>query len=88
MERAKVAIKNGEYDVIILDEINVSVYFELVKEEMVLELIENKHPKVELVLTGRNASEKIMEKADLVTEMKEIKHYYTKGVEARIGIEN
>ncbi|MFZ7101691.1 MAG: cob(I)yrinic acid a,c-diamide adenosyltransferase [Peptococcaceae bacterium] len=88
IKKAKEAVSGGEYDVVILDEINVAVYFELVAEEAVLEMINNKLPQVEIVLTGRNCPAKVLERADLVTEMREIKHYYQQGVEARIGIEN
>ncbi len=75
------------YDIVILDEINVAIYFQLIKEEDVISLIKNKPNKVELVLTGRYASKNLISLADLVTEMKEIKHYYSNGIEAREGIE-
>ena len=75
------------YDVVILDEINVAVHMGIVSENEVLDLMDKKPSNVELVLTGRYASEKIIEKADLVTEMKDIKHYYEKGVQGRYGIE-
>lgn len=88
LETASKAVISGEYDLIILDEINVAMYYELVSVEDVLKIIDEKKPEVEIVLTGRNAPEKIIKRADLVTEMKEIKHYYSKGVEARKGIEN
>ena len=88
MKRAKEAITSGKYDLVVLDEINVALHFELVTWEQVLDLIEGKPDHVELVLTGRGATPELIEKADLVTEMKEIKHYYTRGVDARIGIEN
>ena len=81
------AIQSGKYDIVILDEINVAVYFKLIDVENILALINNKPQHVELVLTGRYAHEAIIEKADLVTEMQEIKHYYEKGIEARKGIE-
>ncbi|MDK2822934.1 MAG: cob(I)alamin adenosyltransferase [Clostridia bacterium] len=85
---AQKAVTNGEYDLVILDEINVAMFFELINIEDVVEIIENKAAHVELVLTGRNCPEKILDKANLVTEMREIKHYYQEGVEARMGIEN
>ncbi|NLW25022.1 MAG: cob(I)yrinic acid a,c-diamide adenosyltransferase [Clostridia bacterium] len=88
IEEAKKALQNQEYDLVILDEINVSMYFELAPVKKVLELIEEKSPEVELVLTGRNCPQEIIDRADLVTEMREIKHYYTQGVQARVGIEN
>jgi cob(I)alamin adenosyltransferase len=78
---------SGEYDLVILDEINGAVGFGLVQVSDVLELIAARPEKVELVLTGRNAAPEIIETADLVTEMVEIKHYYKAGVASRIGIE-
>ena len=80
-------IKSEKYDLVILDEINVAVYFKLIDVKNVLKLIDQKPKNVELVLTGRYAHEDIIEKADLVTEMMEIKHYFQNGVEARKGIE-
>ena len=80
-------IKGGEYDIVILDEINVALSLKLVKIERVLELIKNKPRHVELVLTGRRAPDEIIEAADLVTEMREIKHPFNKGCQARKGIE-
>ena len=84
---AKEALTGGRYDIVILDEINGAVSFGLLSVDDVLELMRSKPARVELVLTGRNADEKIIEAADLVTEMREIKHYYKAGVQARIGIE-
>lgn len=81
-------LKSGKYDMVILDEINVAVFKKLIPLEDVLKLIDSKPEHVELVLTGRYAEDKIIERADLVTEMKEIKHYFRSGVGARIGIEH
>ncbi len=81
------AISSGEYDLVILDEINVTIWFELLALEDVLVIIKDKPNNVELVLTGRYAPQEIINIADLVTEMKEIKHYYSHGIEARDGIE-
>ena len=76
-----------QYDIIILDEINVAVWFDLIAPEQVIELL-NKRPKnVEFILTGRRAPEAFVEMADLVSDVKEIKHYYNQGVKARTGIE-
>ncbi len=75
------------YNIIILDEINVAIHKGLLSLNDVVTLIKSKPEKIELVLTGRNAPKKIIEMADLVTEMKNIKHYYKKGVKARRGIE-
>jgi cob(I)alamin adenosyltransferase len=80
-------VTGGEYDLVILDEINGAVSMKLVPVERVLELLKAKPPLVELVLTGRNADQQVIDAADLVTEMREIKHYYKAGVNARIGIE-
>ena len=71
----------------ILDEANIAVYFNLLTVDDLLSLIEEKPESVELVFTGRNADPRLIEKADLVTEMKEIKHYFENGVTAREGIE-
>lgn len=81
------AVCGGRYDLVILDEINTAVSHGLVSVEELLSLIRDKGERVELVLTGRNAAPEIIEAADLVTEMREIKHYYKAGVKARIGIE-
>lgn len=88
MAQAKEAVSSGEYDLVVLDELNVALHFELVTWEEVKELIEGRAPGVEVVLTGRGATPELIELADLVTEMREIKHYYTQGIEARKGIEN
>ncbi len=80
-------IKSENYDLVILDEINIALRNELLKERDILDLLKNKPKSVELILTGRGATKKIIESADLVTEMKEIKHPLTKGVKARRGIE-
>ncbi|MDH7477191.1 MAG: cob(I)yrinic acid a,c-diamide adenosyltransferase [Candidatus Bathyarchaeota archaeon] len=84
---AEETVKSGEYDIVILDEINVALNLKLIKTERVVELIKNKPKHVELVLTGRYAPNEIVEAADLVTEMREIKHPYNKGFQARKGIE-
>jgi cob(I)alamin adenosyltransferase len=75
------------HDVVILDEINVAVDFKLIPVEEVLALLESRPAHMELVLTGRYADPKLIAAADLVTEMKLVKHYYDQGVEARVGIE-
>lgn len=85
--QAKEILTSEAYDLVVLDEINGAVGFGLVDVEQVLDLIASKPERVELVLTGRNAHERVIEAADLVTEMREIKHYYTAGVPARTGIE-
>ncbi len=87
IEYARNVLRSGEYDIVILDEINVALKFGLIKLEDVIELIKNKPSHVELILTGRYAHPQVIELADLVTEMKQVKHYYEKGIEAREGIE-
>ena len=87
-EEARNMVLSGDYDMVVLDEINCAMFFGLLETGEVLDLIRNKPSHTELILTGRCAPEEIIEEADLVTEMREIKHYYTKGVEARRGIEN
>ena len=84
---AKKAIESKEYDVVILDEINQVIDYGLVPLSDLLQLIDSKPQTVELILTGRNAKPEVMEKADLVTEMVDRKHYYDRGVQARKGIE-
>jgi len=87
LESAKEVIYKENYDLVILDEINLAVAVGLVREEDVLELIEGRPPKVELILTGRGASSKLVAAADYVTEFKKIKHPFERGEEAREGIE-
>ncbi|HEY6873530.1 MAG TPA: cob(I)yrinic acid a,c-diamide adenosyltransferase [Geobacteraceae bacterium] len=84
---AERALTEGRYDLVILDEINGAVSFGLIGVDEVIALLARKPVAVEVVLTGRNAHERVIEAADLVTEMREIKHYYKAGVPARIGIE-
>jgi len=84
---AKEIIKNGEYDVVILDELNVAVDYNLISVENVIKLIEEKPEKLELVLTGREAHPELVKIADVVTEMLEIKHPYQEGALARKGID-
>ncbi|HEY8908942.1 MAG TPA: cob(I)yrinic acid a,c-diamide adenosyltransferase [Desulfosporosinus sp.] len=85
--RAQEIVLSGEWDIIILDEIINALWFELISENDVLELLSKKPSHVEMVLTGRNASLTLMEKADLVTEMVQKKHPFEQGVMARQGIE-
>lgn len=87
LEISKEILKNGNYDIVVLDELNIALYYNLFSLEEVIEILENKKPQIEVIITGRYASEKLIEFADLVTEMKEIKHYYQQGVQAREGIE-
>jgi cob(I)alamin adenosyltransferase len=86
-KKALEVVLSGEHQLVILDEINMALDLKLLNLELVLNLIANKPEQVELVLTGRNAPEELLEIADLVTEMKAEKHYYDTGVKARKGIE-
>lgn len=79
--------KKDEYDIYILDELNIALFYKLFSVEEFLEVLKLKNPSKELVITGRYAPQELINIADLVTEMREIKHYYEKGVEARKGIE-
>lgn len=87
LEEVKRIIISKMYDVVILDEINIATHYNLFSIEELLDVLDIKPRAVELILTGRYADKKIIDKADLVTEMKEIKHYKKKGVKARVGIE-
>jgi len=87
LELAREVVMSGEYDIVILDEVNVALHFGLIRLEDVLDLVEHKPEHVELVLTGRRAPEELIEVADLVTEMREVKHPYRRGVPPRPGIE-
>lgn len=87
LEETRQAMRSGKYNVIIMDEANIAVYYKLFSIDELLALIDQKPENVELVITGRLAHERLIERADLVTEMKEIKHYYQQGVQARTGIE-
>ena len=80
-------LEDGEYDLVILDELNVALDYGLVSLEDVLSLIRVKPDHVELILTGRDAHPDVIASADLVTEMKKVKHYFDRGIEARVGIE-
>ena len=82
------AVASGNYGLVIMDELNVALHFGLIRRDTVEELLDKVPKNVELVMTGRCAPDWLIERADLVTEMKEVKHYYTKGVEARKGFEN
>lgn len=84
---ARQAVASNKYDLVVLDEVNVAVDFGLIGIGDLMELIENKPPCVELVLTGRYAHPEVIARADLVTEMKEVKHYLRRGISARRGIE-
>jgi len=87
LKRVKSIMAEEDYKVIILEEANVAAKYGLIRVQDLLGLIINKPYDVELVITGRHASARVIENADLVTEMQPVKHYFEKGVPARVGIE-
>ncbi len=84
---AREAICSGRYDLVVLDEVNVALDYQLIGMDDVINLIKEKPSHVELILTGRHADSRLIEIADLVTEMVKVKHPFDKGVKARKGIE-
>jgi cob(I)alamin adenosyltransferase len=87
LEAARKAMLSSEYDIVVLDEVNVAVAWNLVDIDEVIKLVKNKPEKVELILTGRYADPRLIELADLVTDMVKVKHPYDKGISSREGIE-
>lgn len=87
LEQIREVVSSGEYQLVILDEVTIANTYQLIGVQDVLDLIENSPDHVEIILTGRNADPKLLEAANLVTEMRESKHYFQKGVQAREGIE-
>lgn len=87
LERAERVMTSGRYEIVVLDEINVAAWFGLVSIEEVLTVLDQRPAHVELILTGRHAAAEVLERADLVTEMMEVTHYYRRGIRAREGIE-
>ena len=87
LEEVKGVLASGDYQMVILDEANIATRYNLFSPDELIKVIRSKPESVELVITGRNADPKVVALADLVTEMKEIKHYYNRGVQARAGIE-
>jgi cob(I)alamin adenosyltransferase len=87
LDAARKAIKSGKYDMVILDEINVALDFNLIKLKEVIDLIKKKPPALDLILTGRYAPAKIIKIADTVSEVLEVKHHYNAGIKDRAGIE-
>jgi len=86
-EFSKKTINSGKYDIVILDEINIALHFKLIGIEKVIDLLKNRPENLEVVLTGRSAPQELIDIADLVSEIVEIKHPYQKGIGAREGIE-
>ena len=88
LERSADVLASGEFDVVILDEATLAVHFDMITLDDLLGALARRAPGTEAVVTGRRASPRLVEAADLVTEMREVKHYYRCGVAARRGIEN
>lgn len=87
LNEVKSILCNSSYDLVILDEANIALYYNLFGVDELIDALRLRNDNMEVVITGRYAPEKLIEYADLVTEMKEVKHYYNNGVEARKGIE-
>jgi cob(I)alamin adenosyltransferase len=87
LELAREAMRSGRYDIVVLDEVIVSIWFGLLETEDVLAFLDERPEEVEVVLTGRRAPQELIDRAHLVTEMRPVKHYYEQGVVARPGIE-
>ena len=87
LAKVRRALLSGEYDLVVADEINIALDYGVLTEREVIDLIDNRPPQVELVLTGRRAPVSIIERADLVTEIQEVQHPYHRGIPARVGIE-
>lgn len=87
LKDAETAVMSGEYDLVVLDEVNVAAAWGLIDVEDVVDLVKRKPERTELILTGRYADEKLVRLADLVTEMKEVKHPFRKGTLSRKGID-
>ena len=87
LEHCAAILRDGLYDVVILDELTIALHFNLIRLEDVLTALAQRAPQVEVVVTGRYAPQELIDAADLVTEMKEIKHYYEQGVLSRNGID-
>lgn len=87
LEAFEKAMESGEYDMIVLDEINMAIHFGLLNLEEVIRAIERRPSNLHLILTGRRAKTALIDIADLVTEMREVKHYFNRGVVAQKGLE-
>ncbi len=88
LERAVQVMEAGDYDIVVLDEVCAAIYFELITTADVMAVLDARPDSIELVLTGRYCPDEVLDRADLVTEMREVKHYYQQGVLARTGIES
>ena len=80
-------VASGHHRLVILDEANVAVHYGLITVDQILDLIDRRAEGVELLITGRHAHSRLIERADLVTEMRGVKHYFDRGIKARVGVE-
>lgn len=80
-------LESGEYDLVILDELNIAIFYNLITVDNVLEMLQKRHPQTEVIITGRYAPKELIDVADLVTNMQNVKHYYEKGVIDRDGFD-
>ncbi len=80
-------LQSGEYDVVVLDEANIALHFRLFSLKELVRCLKSRKAHVEVIITGRHAPQELIDVADLVTDMVEVKHYYQKGIQARKGIE-
>lgn len=87
LDEVSKVISSGEYDLVVLDEATIALWYKLFSVEELNRILDRKPDSMEIVITGRYAPKELTDRADLVTEMQEVKHYYTRGVEAREGIE-
>lgn len=87
-EKAKQAILSGEYDIVILDEFTLIMKYKLVDPDEVLSFLKSSRPQTEIIITGRYAPQELIQLADLVTEMKNEKHYFSQGVNTREGVDH
>jgi len=87
LKEIKHILSEGIYDIVVLDEATIAVYYKLFSSQELIKILNKKKNETEVIITGRYAPHELIEIADLVTEMKEIKHYYSKGIKARKGIE-
>ncbi len=87
MAEIREVLKGGLYDLVVLDEANLAIFYGIVDVHEFVRMLQARHPRSEVVITGRYAKDELLAVADLVTEMKEVKHYFRNGVEAREGIE-
>lgn len=87
LKEATLCMSNGNYQLVILDEANIAVYFSLFTITDLCQSLDKRHFQTEVIITGRYAHQDLLQRADLVTEMREVKHYYSQGIQARKGIE-